>query len=468
MKLHGSSRRDFLRQAAAATTGAFLMPAVFDMSNARADAAGPDPVALVLFLRGGADPLSVFPLLQAKATATEWSEFVALRPNIRIASPMTLNSTLKFGLHPSLTAVHDLWTNQEAGLVLGAGSMNVTRSHFEQMSYIEGGDPARLTSSGYLNRALAAVNSTDYVLQGLALQPAFDPSIPLSLRGAREVQAVESIEDMAQLTTPGITSKLDLGTRVNTMFGNGTAGCAQLASPLQRNLCTKAGTSVSALSEARAMVDRLAASPGVSTANLYSPDFMQPARTGSLATAMREAARCIYSQPKARFLSVDFVGFDTHQNQGPGPTARGGLDWRLAELNQALTQFVADAKRLGFWPRTTLVIMSEFGRSIRENATTGTDHGRGGMAMILGPQTILGSSKFLAPMSMDLRRLADPTRSITTRDEINDPYNALPVAYDLRAILGELLVKRYALGTAQLEAVFPGFSAGYSPLGLLA
>jgi uncharacterized protein (DUF1501 family) len=467
MKSPSSSRRRFLKQAAAAT-GAFLLPAVFDTSKAWAAFPVPDPVTLILFLRGGADPLSIFPPLQAKATAAEWSSFVALRPNTRIVSPVPLNSTLKFGLHPSLTAVQSLWTNQQAALVLGAGSLNVTRSHFEQMSYIEGGDPTSLSSSGYLNRALAAVNPTSYVLQGLALQPAFDPSIPLSLRGPRDVQAVESIEDMAQLSTPGMTSRIDLASRIDGMFGSGAAGCASLTSSIQRDLCIKAGASLNALSEARAMVAHLAASgQAISDANLYSPDFMQPALSGSLATAMREAARCIYSQPRVRFLTVDFAGFDTHQSQGVGPTARGGLDWRLAELNQALTRFIADATRLGFWPRTTIVIMSEFGRTIRENATAGTDHGRGGMAMVLGPTAVLGTSKFLVPATLDLQRLADPTRSMTTRDEINDPYNALPVAYDLRQILGELLLKRYGLSSAQLEAVFPDFSAGYRPLGLL-
>jgi uncharacterized protein (DUF1501 family) len=468
MRSKSPSRRTFLKQAAA-MTGACFLPAVFDTAKAWAAFPIPDPVTLVLFLRGGADPLSIFPLLQARTTAAEWSSFAALRPNTRIIAPVPLNGTLKFGLHPSLTAVQSLWANQQAALVLGAGSLNVTRSHFEQMSYIEGGDPARLSPSGYLNRTLAAVNSTDFVLQGLALQPAFDPSIPLSLRGLRDVLAVESIEDLAQLSTPGITSRIDLASRINGMFGNDAAGCAALPSAIQRNLCVKADASLHALNEARAMLSRLAASSEVvSHANLYSPDFMQPARTGSLATAMREAARCIYSQPRARFLTVDFAGFDTHQDQGVGPTARGGLDWRLAELNQALTRFIADATRLGFWARTTIVIMSEFGRTIRENATAGTDHGRGGMAMVLGPTAVLGTSKFLAPATLELERLADSTRSVNTRDEIHDPYNALPVAFDLRQILAELLLKRYGLGLAQLEAVFPGFSAGYRPLGLLA
>jgi uncharacterized protein (DUF1501 family) len=457
-------RRQFLKNAATASS-AVLLPAVLQSNRAAAAVTG-DPVTVVIFLRGAADPLAVFPMIQSKVTASEWSFFTGVRPNIRVPGELVLNSTAKFGLHPSLTAIHNLWKTNQAVMLMGAGSLNVTRSHFDQMGYIEGGNPVSLSPTGYLNRALAAINPADYILQGLAMQPAFDPLVPISLRGNKEVQAIETIEDLAQLSTPGIVNQITLDRRISGMFGNGAAGCSGLTNLTQRSLCVKAGASLSALSEAKAMVTRLNAGLKPSSLAAYKSPEVDAASGGSIGAALHEAARCIYSQPKVRFLTVDFGSFDTHNGQGAGPSNRGGLDWRLLELNAAIQAFYNDAVRMGFWSRTNIVIMSEFGRTIRQNATQGTDHGRGGLAMILGPSAKIGTSKFLVP-AMNLQSLADPNRAIATRNEVSDPYNALPVAYDLRRILSELLIKRYGLTLAQIENVFPGYSASYSPLNLI-
>ena len=86
----------------------------------------------------------------------------------------------------------------------------------------------------------------------------------------------------------------------------------------------------------------------VSPISAYSMPETGPAAKGSLGAALQEAARCIQSQPKTRFLTVDFGSFDSHSGQGSGPTQRGGLDWRLHELNCALNGFITDARALGF------------------------------------------------------------------------------------------------------------------------
>jgi uncharacterized protein (DUF1501 family) len=134
---------------------------------------------------------------------------------------------------------------------------------------------------------------------------------------------------------------------------------------------------------------------------------------------------------------VDIGGWDTHVGEGG---ATGYLASRLEELGRGLAAF-ADGLGRDEWKRTVVVVISEFGRTVRENGGRGTDHGHGSTYWVLGgglrPQAVAGEQ-----VAVDAANL------FQNRD--------LPVLNEYRAVLGGLLARQFGLSTKALESVFPG------------
>jgi uncharacterized protein (DUF1501 family) len=133
---------------------------------------------------------------------------------------------------------------------------------------------------------------------------------------------------------------------------------------------------------------------------------------------------------------VDVGGWDTHVNQGG---VQGDLANRIGELGRALSGF-AEAIGPDDWRNTTVVVMSEFGRTFRENGDKGTDHGHGSIYWVLGGSVAGG-------------RMVGPQVKLTP-DTLNQGRD-LPVLTDYRALLGGLLARQYGLSARQLDIVFP-------------
>lgn len=137
---------------------------------------------------------------------------------------------------------------------------------------------------------------------------------------------------------------------------------------------------------------------------------------------------------------VGFGGFDTHSAQGG---ADGQLAVLLARLARALAAFAADLHdRLN---RITVVVLSEFGRRVAENGSGGTDHGSGGVALVLGGGLQGGVHGIWPGLSDDVLDDGD-----------------LMVATDTRSVLAEVV--RGRLGNTATDRIFPGFTP--VPLGL--
>ena len=156
---------------------------------------------------------------------------------------------------------------------------------------------------------------------------------------------------------------------------------------------------------------------------------------GKLATALQQVAQLIRADLGMQIAFVDVGGWDTHVNQGSG---QGQLATRLDEFGGALAAFTTD---LGDRMRDVVVLtMSEFGRTVKENGTGGTDHGHGTAMMVIGGgvrgKQVLGRWPGLAPEA---------------RHEGRD----LAVTTDFRALFGEVLSGH--LGTTDLASVFPDF-----------
>ena len=151
---------------------------------------------------------------------------------------------------------------------------------------------------------------------------------------------------------------------------------------------------------------------------------------------MQAAARILRQNNGPNVAAVEFSGWDTHANQG---VAGGALDRLLGQLAEGLVAFrteMGDA-----WSDTTVVVMTEFGRTVRPNGTRGTDHGTAGAGFIIGPR--LARSAVIA----DWPSLAD-NALYEGRD--------LRPTLDTRAVLKGAIAGTFDLTAAQADRVFPG------------
>jgi len=170
------------------------------------------------------------------------------------------------------------------------------------------------------------------------------------------------------------------------------------------------------------------------------------ARRGGVTPLMQAAARILRQEQGPNIAAMEFSGWDTHANQG---MAGGPLDRLLGQLAEGLVAFRTEMGAA--WRTTTIVVMTEFGRTARPNGTRGTDHGTAGAGFILGPR--LSHARVVSDW---------PGLGQSALYEGRD----LKPTLDTRAALKAALAGTFDLTTAQLERVFPN-SAGASPISKL-
>jgi uncharacterized protein (DUF1501 family) len=172
------------------------------------------------------------------------------------------------------------------------------------------------------------------------------------------------------------------------------------------------------------------------------------ARRGNIVSIFQAAARILRADGGPNVAAVEFSGWDTHANQG---TAGGALDRLLGQLGEGLVALRSGMEQA--WPGTTVVVMTEFGRTARPNGTRGTDHGTAGAGFVLGSRLLRS------------RVVADwPGLSDAALFEGRD----LRPTLDTRAVLKAALGATFDLTTSQLDRVFPGATAVDPVAGLLA
>jgi len=381
-------RRDLLTAAAAAASG--TRPWAAPAAGSR---------LLVVFLRGGCDTLS----LLSPVRSTLYRE---QRPNIAIAAaaPGRRGATpvdADWALHPAVEAsLLPLVRAGQAVFVPFAGCDDLSRSHFETQDSIELGLPAgsrRDTRSGFLNRLAGVLGGRPAI--------AFTEQLPLVLRGPVEVANValrhppaRPADDTLQPAIAAMYRKHPLQSHVDEAFELRGEVAREMAGEMEaagRNAIGTQGFEAEARRIARLLRER------------YELGF------------------------------VDVGGWDTHVGQG---AASGTLATRFEELGRGLAAF-ADALGGDEWRRTVVVVLSEFGRTLRENGSRGTDHGHGGVALVLGG-ALAGAPVRGEQVAVEARTL------FQNRD--------LPVLTDFRSLLGGLMARQFGLGRAELETVFPG------------
>jgi len=363
-------------------------------------------VLVAVLQRGAADGLNIVaPFFEKR--------YYQLRPSIAVPMPGqqgpagSIDLDGKFALHQSLQqTLKPLWDTRQLAIVHAVGSPDTSRSHFDAQAYMESGTAGKTTEDGWLNRALPRTSQNTSPLRGVAVAP----TLPLTLRGDRGAVALDDLSkfQVASEASP-ILERLyakSVDTRLKSQ-GGGTFDAMRRIDALRRQPYTPAN--------------------GV----FYNGEFGR---------RLQQLARLIKADVGVEVAFVDLDGWDHHVNES-------GLLFNM--LNQFGTGLSAFARDLGDrMADVVIVTMSEFGRTAAENGSGGTDHGHGGVMMVLGGPVKGGVVYGKWPG-------LEPEQLFEGRD--------LAVTTDYRDVLAELVRGHLDQNP---ELVFPGFKPG-NPLGLL-
>ena len=403
--IHQISRRALLGGSALSSLGFLLRPCTgFAQTAKPVEGLANSPVLLCVFLRGAADGLNI-------VVPHGEAEYYRLRPGIAVRPPSesggAINLDGRFGLHPKLAPLKAAWDAKELALITAVGSPHPTRSHFEAQDYMETaavGD--RSASRGWLANYFASRPPANaQVLRAVAVSS----RAPLALRGYHDAVSAPSLRNFRLNATRELEPVLSRGFR--RMYAENAQGLAERAG----------GRALDASDVvAKALGKRGALPPG------YARDTQDFA----------DVAKLIKANVGLETAWLDLGGWDTHRAEGS--SENGELPRNLERLGRALSAFRSD---LGAdFERVVVVVMSEFGRTARENGTGGTDHGHGNFMLLLGGKVrggrVLGNLPGLAPDQL-----------FEGRD--------VPVTTDFRDVLAELCERHLHLPDA--SALFPGF-----------
>ncbi|MEM7482340.1 MAG: DUF1501 domain-containing protein [Acidobacteriota bacterium] len=418
----GLKRRAFLKAGGLALVSLGVGPSFLHRAAwgaAGAQAFRRRKVLVTIFQRGAMDGLMAVP-------PAEDANLRRLRPRLamslaRNAGPEgALDLGVGFGLHPALAPLESYWKDRRLAIVHAVGSPDATRSHFDAQDYMESGTPGRKgTPDGWLNRVVGQLGHEASPFRAVSLTNA----MPRSLYGDEPALAVADLRRF----------RVDLPE---------TAGVGEVASRGFESLYAE--TSQRLLQdtaqdtfEAMETLDKLDVSR-------YRPARQARYPRSPLGRALQQIAFLIKSDVGLEVAFAESGGWDTHVQQG---TAQGSFARRAGDLAQSIHAFWTD---LGTYrDDVTLMTMTEFGRTVAENGSGGTDHGHGSCLFILGGEVDGGRVHGTFP-GLD-------------RDSLYEGRD-LPVTTDFRAVFSE--VAGHHLRIADRSTLFPGWSGKGLPLFL--
>jgi uncharacterized protein (DUF1501 family) len=354
------SRRHFLQAMGATGAGIALGTYGRNLDAYAATALPPgDGILVVLLLGGGNDGMNtVVPITNG--------EYYKKRGGLAIQPNQTLGIGQGFGLHPKLTYLKSLYDQGHVALVQGVGYAEPSLSHFDSMATWMRGQANGGSYSGWLGRWLdVAADTSPLHMVNIGV------SVPLHLVG--QVRAGSSIAPWG----------MDLGS-------NGDAPHSRLYGAL-RSL-SDVPTGLGQWGDTIARVERDALDIGRDV----TPVFSTKLPDGNMARNMTLAARLINANLGVRVVNVSHDGYDTHRDQASEhDKLMGELDGGLRALYAGLEPRFAN--------RTTVLVISEFGREPAANDSAGTDHGTTNTTMLIGPP-IAGGMYGQSPSWTDLDR----------------------------------------------------------------
>jgi uncharacterized protein (DUF1501 family) len=368
---------------------------------------------IVVFLRGAVDGLNVVVPYREAA-------YYSARPKIAIPKPGQPNGALKlddtFGLHPALESIFPLWQQRSLAFVHACGSPEETRSHFDAQDYMESGTPGiKKTADGWMNRLLATLSDRN-IIQAVNV----GATTPRILAGPMAIASLGSGRNAARLLPLDNTR---VSSAFNKLYGNRDA----LSQAYQEGQKAR-----------QALLQDLDAETKMANNGAPLPY--------GFATDAQRLARVMRQDSRVQLAFLALGGWDTHVNQG---SSQGQLARNLEALGKGLATL---QQELGpVYEETTIVVMSEFGRTVAENGNGGTDHGHGNAMWVMGGNVKGGKvyGQFPGLQTNQLHQGRD-----------------LAITTDFRAVMNSLLTQHLQLSSAQIAKIFPGYKVP-QPLPLI-
>ena len=396
-------RRKFITAVSLAAGGMLLPVGCNSWVTQRVNSKSDRRRLVVVFLRGGVDGLNI--VIPHQETA-----YYQARPTIAVPYPQKKNGAVDldgfFGLHPHLQDLMPLWSQKKLAFVHASGSPVAERSHFQAQDYLESGTPGiKNTPDGWMNRLLAELPE-DRPTQALNV----GVTTPYILRGEMAIASLK----------PGINSAAPIPTDlplVNQAFSRLYSGTDALSKAYQDG------------SKAREIIltdlsqEMISASRGAKNAATFINDA-------------EEVAKLMVGNAKTQLAFMEVGGWDSHINQNPA------FNRLLPDLGKGLATLVKGLEPI--FSDTVIVVMSEFGRTVKENGNQGTDHGYGNVMWLLGG-AIRGGKVYGEWQGLDRSVLYE------NRD--------LPVVTDFREILSLTLQQHLSISEDGLSRIFPGYKS---------
>lgn len=356
---------------------------------------------VVVFLRGAIDGLNV-------VIPHQDPDYYQARPTIAIPSPQEPNGVLDldgfFGLHPHLQDVMPLWKQGNLAFVYSCGSPDETRSHFDAQDYMESGTPGRKsTIDGWMNRLLGQLPQ-ERPTQALNV----GKTTPRILKGS---MPVASVLPGKRAINPLPLDYRAVGTAFNSLYDG--------QDPLSQ--AYREGRKARKIILAELNQEMMSASRGAPNAYNFVRD-------------VKKVAKLMQGDARTQLAFLEIGGWDTHINQ------KGFFDRFLPYLGEGIATLVRDLDTL--FADTVILVMSEFGRTVKENGSNGTDHGHGNVMWVLGGAVnggkVHGQWQGLVPSALHQKR-------------------DLPVTTDFREVISSVLIEHMSVADTNLTRVFPGY-----------
>jgi uncharacterized protein (DUF1501 family) len=403
------TRRVFMKNGSLALVSLGFTP-VFIARSAEA-AQARKKILVAIFQRGAVDGLNMIVPFGDRA-------YYAARPSIAIPKPGETRGPNEgaidldgfFGLHPRMGALEPFFKRGELAIIHASGSHDDTRSHFDAQDYMESATPGvKSTRDGWLNRYLHAKDHQERSSPFRAV--ALTQGLPRSLQGTAPALAI------GQLGAFGIRAN-DGG-----MAASGfEAQYAQAADHLLGHTGKEAFDAVKMLRDANPQG--------------YTPANGAEYPRSGFGEALRQIAQVVKADLGLEVAFAETGGWDDHRAEG---ASNGALANRLLDFSRGLAAFAQD---LGDRMADVVVVtMSEFGRTVRENGSAGTDHGHGNAMMVLGGG-VQGGKVYGRWPGLD-------------RDKLYQGRD-LAITTDFRDVFAECVTSH--LGARDISKIFPGYA----------
>lgn len=426
-------RRHFLKSLA--STSVMPLLATPGLAATRKSRGANPKKLLVIFQRGGNDTLNTL----VPVDATQYGLYQALRPDLALPQGSLLNlpGSGFFGLHPALEPMQNLINAGQVTFLNAVGYPGPDRSHFESQAYYETGVPGNGLLDGWINRFLATTTGAAPI-RGVAV----GWTIPQAVRGTVNVPVSLNF-GQTQIDIDGALSDPD---------------DAAYRSALQQLINQTATPGNEIIYDTARNIYQMIDSFADRDLESYNPSNNADYPDTLFGSSIKHCAQMLkddVSNLGIEIAVVDQAGYDTHANQitAGNPLSEGENQHAtlLRELARGIQAFSDDmgAVRMA---DTLILVVSEFGRRAYQNDSFGSDHGTGGLAMVIGPsvngQVYGGDGDWPGLATADLYQ----------EDDLN-------WTTDFRDIYWEILARHMGVDNTALAQILPGH--GYSALNFI-